>query len=345
VPDPELSSQRRPPKAVIFGCAGPRLSGDERDFFRAADPAGFILFQRNCLDPAQVAALTGELRAAIGRPDAPILIDQEGGRVQRLKPPHWRAAPSAAAIGALDPVSAERAAGLNARLIAAELEPLGITIDCTPVLDLPVPGAHEVIGSRALGSDPALVARLGRAVMRGLEAGGVLPAIKHLPGHGRALVDSHAQCPVVEVGDEALSARDLLPFQALADAPVALTAHVVFTAWDLTQPATLSARVIGEIIRGRIGFAGLLLTDDLSMQALGGSLAERACRALAAGCDLALHCSGDLNEMVGIAAEVPAMTDAASRRLGTALARRRPPEASDPAGLLAELTALMTGRD
>lgn len=345
MPVSELSSVHRPPKSVIFGCAGPRLTGDERDFFRAADPAGFILFQRNCLDPAQVAALTRELRAAIGRPEAPILIDQEGGRVQRLKPPYWRAAPSAAAIGALDPVSAERAAWLNARLIAAELEPLGITIDCAPVLDLPVPGAHEVIGSRALGSDPALVARLGRAVMAGLEAGGVLPAIKHLPGHGRALVDSHTQCPVVEAGDEALSARDLLPFQALADAPVALTAHVVFTAWDPSQPATLSARAIGEIIRSRIGFAGLLLTDDLSMQALGGSLAERACRALAAGCDLALHCSGDLNEMVGIAAEVPVMTDAASRRLGSALARRRPPDASDLTGLLAELTALMTGRD
>jgi beta-N-acetylhexosaminidase len=338
-----LPSPARFPKAVIFGCAGTRLTGEERDFFAAADPAGFILFQRNCVDPAQVAALTAELRAAIGRPEAPILIDQEGGRVQRLKPPQWRAAPSAAAIGALDPASAERAAWLNARLIAAELEPLGITIDCAPVLDLPVPGAHEVIGSRALGTDPMLVASLGQAVMDGLEAGGVLPAIKHLPGHGRALVDSHAQCPVVEASDHALSMRDLLPFRVLAEAPVALTAHVVFTAWDSDRPATLSARVIGEIIRHRIGFAGLLLTDDLSMQALGGSLAERACRALAAGCDLALHCSGNLDEMTGIAAELPAMTDAAARRLGTALARRRPPDAADPAGLLAELTALMTG--
>jgi beta-N-acetylhexosaminidase len=336
-----LSNRDALPKAVIFGCAGPSLTAAERDFFQAADPAGFILFQRNCVAPDQVAALVADLKAASGRPDTPVLIDQEGGRVQRLKPPHWRAAPAAGRIAALAPEAAERAAWINARLIAADLLALGITVNCAPVLDTPIPGAHEIIGNRALGTEPDGIARLGRAVMRGLDAGGVLPVIKHLPGHGRALVDSHEHCPVVEAAAAELVARDLLPFQALADAPLAMTAHVVYTAWDATQPATLSAQVIGDIIRSRIGFAGALLSDDLSMKALGGTLVERACRALAAGCDLALHCNGNFEEMVELAAAIEPLTDAAAARLARALARRQAPEPTDSAALLAELGALM----
>jgi len=338
-----LSNRETPPKAVIFGCVGPSLTDAERDFFRATDPAGFILFQRNCVRPDQVAALVAELKSVSSRPDTPVLIDQEGGRVQRLKPPHWRAAPAAGKIAALAPAAAERAAWINARLIAAELLALGITVNCAPVLDTPVPGAHEIIGNRALGGDPEQIARLGRAVMQGLEAGGVLPVIKHIPGHGRALVDSHEHCPVVEADDAALTARDLPPFQALADAPLAMTAHVVYTAWDATQPATLSARVVGDIIRTRIGFGGALLTDDLSMKALGGRLAERASRALAAGCDLVLHCNGKFEEMVELAASIEPLTELAAARFAQALARRRLPEPADLRALSAELDALMAG--
>jgi beta-N-acetylhexosaminidase len=336
-----LSNRDAPPRPIIFGCAGPRLSEAERDCFRATDPAGFILFQRNCVDPDQVARLVADLKAASGRPDTPVLIDQEGGRVQRLKPPHWRSAPSAGQIAALAPAAAERAAWINARLIAAELIALGITVNCAPVLDLPVPGAHQVIGDRALGTEPAAIARLGRAVMQGLEAGGVQPVIKHLPGHGRALVDSHEHCPVVTTAEADLIARDLVPFQALADAPFAMTAHVVYDAWDETQPATLSAKVIGEIIRDRIGFAGILISDDLFMKALGGSIAERARRALAAGCDLALHCHGTPDEMTKFAAAIEPMTETAHKRLAGALARRHAPEPADRTALLAELDALM----
>jgi len=336
-----LSNRDRPIKALIFGCAGPHLEPAERDFFRAANPAGFILFQRNCVDPDQVRSLVADLKAAVGRPDAPVLIDQEGGRVQRLKPPHWRAAPSSGRIAQLPAAAAERAAWLNARLIALDLDFLGIAIDCMPVLDLPVPGAHEVIGSRALGTEPAPVARLGRAVMQGLEAGGVLPVIKHLPGHGRATVDSHEHCPVVETPEEELLARDLAPFQALADAPFAMTAHVVYTAWDAKRPGTLSPIVIREIIRGRIGFAGALISDDLSMKALGGDLPDRARGALAAGCDLALHCNGKLDEMMALAAAVGSLDEAGAARFGQALARRNTPEPVDPAALLAELGELL----
>ena len=336
-----MSDRDVPPKAVIFGCAGPELSPAERVFFRTADPAGFILFQRNCVGPEQVARLVAELKAASGRLDTPVLIDQEGGRVQRLKPPHWRAAPAAGRIAALAPAAAERAAWLNARLIAAELMALGITVDCMPVLDLPVPGAHEVIGNRALGTEPEQVARLGRAVIRGLEAGGVLPVIKHLPGHGRALVDSHEHCPVVDTPADQLVARDLAPFRALADAPFAMTAHVVYTAWDRVRPATLSARVIGDIIRGDIRFAGALISDDLSMKALGGRLAERARAALAAGCDLVLHCNGDLDEMTEIATAIGPLTSTGAERFARALARRGAPEPADADALLAELDTLL----
>jgi len=339
-----LSIERAGLTAAIFGCAGLSLTTAERDFFRATDPAGFILFKRNCDTPEQVRALVAALRAAVDRPAAPVLIDQEGGRVQRLRPPHWRAAPPARRFAELhrrDPAAGARAAWINARLIAAELMDLGIDVDCAPVLDNPVPGAHDVIGDRALGNDIATIATLGRAVMDGLMAGGVLPVIKHLPGHGRAEVDSHKHCPIVEAGDAELRAQDLPPFRSLADAPFAMTAHVVYRAWDGDRVATWSDAVIGRIIRGDIGFGGCLLSDDLSMQALDGGLGERARRALAAGCDLALHCNGDLDEMRDVAAAAGTISEAAALRLAAALARRTVPQPIDRPALLAELDGLL----
>ena len=332
--------------AAIFGCAGLTLGAEERDFFRATDPAGFILFKRNCDNPIQVRALVTALRAAIDRPTAPVLIDQEGGRVQRLRPPHWRAAPPAGRFAELyrtDPAAGLRAAWINARLIAAELTLLGIDVDCAPVLDNPVPGAHDVIGDRALGHDVATIAALGRAVMDGLLAGGVLPVIKHLPGHGRAGVDSHQQCPIVGASDAELRGHDLPPFRDLADAPFAMTAHVVYTAWDAERVATWSPDIIANVVRGDIGFNGCLLSDDLSMQALDGGLGERGRRAMAAGCDLALHCNGDLAEMRDVAAAVGTISEAAATRLGAALARRSAPAPVDPPALLAELNGLLQG--
>lgn len=322
------------------------LGTEERDFFRATDPAGFILFRRNCADPEQVRTLVTDLRAAVDRPTAPVLIDQEGGRVQRLRPPHWRAAPPARRFADLyqtDPAAGRRAAWLNARLIADELTQLGIDVDCAPVLDNPVPGAHDVIGDRALGHDVATIAALGRAVMDGLLAGGVLPVIKHLPGHGRAGVDSHQHCPIVDASDAELRAHDLPPFRDLADAPFAMTAHVVYTAWDADRVATWSPGIIARVIRGEIGFQGCLLSDDLSMQALDGGLGERARRAMAAGCDLALHCNGDLLEMRDVAAAVGTISDAAAQRLAGALARRSAPAPMDRPALLAELNGLLQG--
>lgn len=332
--------------AAIFGCAGPTLSAEERDFFRATDPAGFILFKRNCDNPIQVRALVTALRAAVDRPTAPVLIDQEGGRVQRLRPPHWRAARPARHFADLcesDPAAGLRAAWINARLIAAELADLGIDVDCAPVLDNPVPGAHDVIGDRALGRDVATIAALGRAVMDGLLAGGVLPVMKHLPGHGRAGVDSHHHCPVVDATDAELRTHDLPPFRDLADAPFAMTAHVVYSAWDAERVATWSPEIIARVIRGEIGFEGCLLSDDLSMQALDGSLGERARRALAAGCDLALHCNGDLAEMRDVAAAAGTISEAAAARLAAALARRNAPAPIDRPALLAELNGLLQG--
>jgi len=341
-----LSNLSGPPRAVIFGCAGPTLSDAERTFFRAADPAGFILFQRNCEEPAQLVRLIADLNEASGRPDLPILIDQEGGRVQRLKPPHWRAAPAAGRIGALagrDLIAGTRAAWINARLIAAELAALGITVDCAPVLDRPVAGASDAIGDRAYGEDIGIIIPLGRAVAQGLLSGGVLPAIKHMPGHGRATLDSHEACPVVEADAETLIATDLKPFQALSQLPIGLTAHIVFPAWDKERPATQSPIIIRDIIRGTIGFDGLLLTDDLNMKALGGTLGQRARRALDAGCDLALHCNGDLKEMTEIAAVVGPTDEVGARRYQAALAARPAPEPADLAALAAELATLMEG--
>ncbi len=313
------------PAAVIFGCAGPRLSADERAFFRDADPLGFILFARNVATPQQVRALTGDLRDCVGRAEAPVLIDQEGGRVARLKPPYWRVAPPAALFGALhgrEPEAAVEAARLNARLIAADLAPLGIDVDCAPVLDVTVAGAHGVIGDRAFGNTPAVVAALGRAQAEGLMAGGVIPVMKHIPGHGRARADSHFELPIVEAARAELEACDFAPFRALADLPWAMTAHVLYRALSGNQPATTSQAIVRDVIRGHIGFDGLLITDDLSMQALDGSHAERARAGLAAGCDVALHCNGDMDQMREIAGVVPALTPQAWERVERGTSQR-----------------------
>ena len=328
---------------IIFGLGGAELSEAERRFFRDADPVGFILFQRNCETPAQVRRLVAALRDTVARADAPILIDQEGGRVARLKPPHWPAYPAPAAIAALGGIEARDAAWLAARLIADDLALLGVSVDCAPVLDIPVSGADPIIGDRAWGSDARLVAERGLAVCDGLLAGGVLPVIKHIPGHGRGNVDSHKGLPVVATPSSVLDSTDFVPFRALAGMPWAMTAHILYSALDPVLPATLSQSVIEAVIRTRIGFDGVLVSDDLSMQALGGSLPERARGALGAGCDLVLHCNGDMNEMSGIAAAVDALADSARRRLDAAEARRRAPGAFDRFGAERRLAALLSG--
>ena len=336
---------RKAPRAVILGCAGERLGDDERRFFSAAEPVGFILFRRNCRSPDQVRDLVASLRDAIGRSDAPILIDQEGGRVARLKPPHWRLYPSAACLGSLPDPQAEVAARLGARLIADDLRALGITVVCMPVLDLPVPGADPVIGDRAYGTESEHVTRLARAVCEGLLDGDVLPVVKHIPGHGRARVDSHHACPVVETGADELSRTDFVPFRALAGMPWAMTAHIVYMAIDPTAPATLSPRMIAEVIRGEIGFDGVLISDDLSMRALGGEIGERARRALAAGCDLVLHCNGDTREMAEVVAAAGPVSTETSARLarGEALRRRSEAAGFDRQEAEARFDALLAG--
>ncbi|SMF14203.1 beta-N-acetylhexosaminidase [Tistlia consotensis] len=284
--------------AAIVGCAGLRLDEAERRLFRETDPLGFILFARNVESPAQVAALVEALRDSVGR-RAPVLIDQEGGRVQRLRPPHWRQAPAAEAFARLYETDPERACALlrlNLRLIAAELAELGIDVDCVPCLDLRLPEGHGVIGDRAYGSDPAQVAALGRAACEGLLAGGVLPVIKHLPGHGRATADSHHELPRVATPLETLRATDLAPFRALADQPLGMTAHIVFEAVDGERPVTTSPAALERLIRREIGFDGLLMSDDLFMEALQGGLAERAAASVAAGCDCVLICHGSVEE-------------------------------------------------
>jgi beta-N-acetylhexosaminidase len=331
--------------AAILGCAGPELSDTERTFFRDADPLGFILFQRNCQTPDQVRALVDDLRDTVGRVDAPVLIDQEGGRVARLKAPAWRAVPAAGRFGEL----AQRGRGqaleavrLNAELLARELADLGITVDCAPVLDLRLPGQNEVVvGDRAFGDDPALVAELGRAACEGFLAGGVLPVIKHVPGHGRATVDSHHALPRVDASLEDLRRTDFVPFRLLCDMPAAISAHVVYTAIDPDQPATTSRIVIDRIIRGEIGFAGLLISDDLSMQALSGNLGDRARRALTAGCDIALHCNGKIAEMEEVVAAATPLAAAARKRAQHAQALIARPQSFDLAGTQARLDALL----
>jgi len=310
------------PAALILGCKGPELTAAERALYARVNPWGFILFKRNIETPAQVAALTAAMRAAIGRADAPVLIDQEGGRVQRMGPPHWRAWPNAATFGriwAVSPDRAREAAFLGARLMAEDLRDVGITVDCLPVLDVPVAGASDVIGSRAYGQDPAVVAALGRAASLGLMAGGVLPVVKHMPGHGRGTVDSHHHLPVVDAPRAELETRDFLPFRRLNDLPLAMTAHIVFSAIDATRPATQSPVVVRDIIRGHIGFDGLVMSDDLSMKALGGDFSSRTAAILDAGVDMVLHCNGELDEMQAAAAGSRPMTAAARRRARAAL--------------------------
>jgi beta-N-acetylhexosaminidase len=308
-------------RACILGCAGPKLLDDERAFFRDARPWGFILFKRNIESPDQVRALTEALRACLDRPDAPILIDQEGGRVQRLGPPHWPVYPPGRAYGELAPALRSDMARLGARLIASDLAAVGITVDCLPVLDVPAAGAHDVIGDRAYAATADGVASLGRAACEGLMAGGVLPVIKHIPGHGRAQADSHKALPMVEASLAELEAVDFAPFRALADMPMAMTAHVVYTAMDRTQPATTSFRVIGDFVRGAIGFEGLLMSDDISMKALSGDLTGLSRAALAAGCDVVLHCNGDMAEMGAVVAGSAPLAGQAQARAGAALAR------------------------
>jgi beta-N-acetylhexosaminidase len=323
LPDEPAGRDDRLPRAVVLGCAGEHLTPEERRFFAVADPLGFILLRRNCRTHDQLRALVGELRDCVGRTDAPVLVDQEGGRVARLRPPEWRLYPAAAQIAALpDPIAAE-AARLGARLIADDLAEVGITVDCAPVLDLPVREADPVIGDRAFGTEPARVVRLARAFCEGLLAGGVLPVIKHIPGHGRARVDSHHACPQVEADRATLSHSDFAPFRALSTMPWAMTAHIVFAAIDDAAPATFSRRVIDTIIRGEIGFGGVLVSDDIAMGALDGKLGERTRRALDAGTDLVLHCNGVMAEMAEIVDAAPRISQTARARIARGEVMRR----------------------
>lgn len=309
------------PGAAIFGCAGTRLSAEEAYFFRQTNPLGFILFARNCETPDQVRALVSELRECVGRDDAPVLIDQEGGRVQRLTAPHWKKRPPQrlfARMAEHDLTEAREAASMNARLIAEDLRALGINVNCLPLLDVSVAGAHDIIGDRSFGTDPEIVADLGEAVMAGLMAGGVAPVIKHLPGHGRASADSHLELPRVDTDLETLRDTDFLPFRRLNVAPWAMTAHIVFTDIDADLPATLSHTLIQTIIRGEIGFQRFLVSDDVNMKALKGSAAESTVAALDAGCDAVLHCNGELEEMIGVADVLPKLTDMAWQRFQSA---------------------------
>jgi beta-N-acetylhexosaminidase len=309
-------------KPVIFGLSGPALTAEERAFFVGCDPAGYILFKRNIVDRAQVRALTDDLRALNSRDTLAILIDQEGGRVMRMGPPVWPDFPAAAAFDALyerAPISALEAVRVNARAIGLTLAEVGINVNIAPVLDVLRSETHAAIGERSFGSDPVRVASFGATMLDGLRQAGVVGVIKHMPGQGRATVDTHHDLPVVEARDAEL-ADDLLPFERLNDAPMALTGHVMFTAWDTEHPATMSPTIIRDIIRGRIGFEGLLMSDDLDMAALSGDIASRALACLAAGCDVALHCSGKMDDMVAIAERVPDMTDRAGERLAAAMA-------------------------
>ncbi|QDM22385.1 beta-N-acetylhexosaminidase [Tardiphaga sp. vice154] len=331
-------------RAFITGVSGLELTAEERAFLRAERPWGFILFKRNIDNPAQVTRLVEELRESTGDLDAVVLIDQEGGRVQRLGPPHWPVYPPGAVFGTLydiEPALGLEAARLSSRLIAADLVDLGITVDCLPLADVPVEGADAVIGNRAYGTTPDKVAAIARAATTGLEQGGVLPVLKHIPGHGRATADTHFKLPVVDTSAAELEAFDFAAFRPLADLPMAMTAHVVFSALDPEQPATTSATIIAQVIRGSIGFQGLLMSDDVSMNALAGSIAERTRAIVAAGCDVVLHCNGKLDEMRAVAAETPILAGQALERAKAVLASRRQPDAFDRVQGRADLDALI----
>ena len=312
-------------KACILGCASAVLSAAERTFFRETAPFGFILFARNCQDREQLRRLVTDLRDVVGR-DAPVLIDEEGGRVQRMKPPCWRDSPAPGIFGEIfrrDPATALELATMNARLIAEDLYEVGIDVNCAPLLDLREVNGHAVIGDRAFSPEPATVVLLAEAWIKGLRAGGIVPVIKHLPGHGRTRVDSHHELPVVDADLADMDERDFLPFRSLRNGSAGMTGHLLFRAIDPDYPASLSRKVIAEVIRKRIGFDGLLLTDDLSMSALRGSIGERAEQAIAAGCDVALHCNGDLGEMREVAAKVPVLSGDGLRRAVVVLAEAR----------------------
>jgi len=331
-------------RAFITGVSGFALTADERDFLRAERPWGFILFKRNIEAPKQVSVLVEELRKSIGQADAPVLIDQEGGRVQRFGPPLWPVYPPGAVFGTLydiDRTLGVTAARLSARLIAADLIDLGVTVDCLPLADVPIAGADAVIGNRAYGTEPGKVAAIARAVTDGLEQGGVLPVLKHIPGHGRATADTHFKLPVVDTPKDELERTDFAAFRPLADLPMAMTAHVVFSALDPAQPVTTSATIIEQVIRGSIGFQGLLMSDDVSMNALAGTIAERTRAIVSAGCDMVLHCNGDLDEMRDVAREAPLLSGRALDRAKRALASRKAPQPFDRAAARAELDELI----
>ena len=331
-------------RAFITGVSGLELSATERAFIHGERPWGFILFKRNVETPGQVSDLVRELRNCLGDADALVLIDQEGGRVARLGPPHWPVYPPGAVFGALydlDPALGLNAARLSSRLIAADLTDLGISVDCLPLADVPVAGADAVIGNRAYGTEPGKVAAIARAVTDGLEQGGILPVLKHIPGHGRATADTHFRLPEVDTSKTELERTDFAAFQPLADLPMAMTAHVVFSALDPAHPATTSATIIRQVIRGVIGFQGLLMSDDVSMNALAGSIAERTRAIVNAGCDMVLHCNGKLDEMRDVARETPELAGEALDRARRALASRRAPAPFDRQAARAELEALM----
>jgi beta-N-acetylhexosaminidase len=330
-------------RAFITGLAGLKISAAERAFCREAQPWGLILFKRNISNPEQVIEITSSFRDAVGR-DAVVLVDQEGGRVQRLGPPHWPVYPPGAVYGAIydrDPVSGLAVARLGGHLIASDLRQVGIDVDCLPIADVPVPGGDPVIGDRAYGTEPAKVAAIAGAIAEGLQAGGVLPVLKHLPGHGRAAADSHHSLPVVGTGRATLERTDFAAFRPLRDLPLGMTAHVVFSAIDAVAPATTSVTMVEQVIRGFIGFQGLLMSDDVSMNALSGTIAERSQAALAAGCDVVLHCNGDFAEMAAVAAASPLLSGAALKRAQAALAARTAPEHFDIAAARASFASMV----
>jgi len=317
--------------AFITGLAGLTISANERTFLRDAQPWGLIIFKRNVSTPAQVTELVQSFRDALGW-EAPVLVDQEGGRVQRLGPPHWPVYPPGARYGALydrEPASGIAAARLAGHLLAADLRSLGIDVNCLPIADVPVADGDEVIGDRAYGSEPGKVAAIAKAIAEGLQLGGVLPVLKHLPGHGRATADSHHRLPVVGTDRATLEATDFAAFRPLAGLPLGMTAHVVFSAIDPVAPATTSVTMVRQVIRGSIGFQGLLMSDDISMKALSGTIAERSRASLAAGCDVVLHCNGELSEMAAVASEAPELSGDSAKRADTALAARSAPEEFD----------------
>lgn len=332
-------------KAMILGCSGLTLTAEEIALYKAERPWGFILFGRNIGDATQITDLVASMRDAIDNPNAPVLIDQEGGRVQRIRPPLLQSYPNAQALGEIylrDGAKGLRAAWLMSRLHAFDLMKFGINVDCLPVLDVPVEGASNVIGNRAYGFDPALVAAMGQVAADGLKAGGMLPVMKHIPGHGRGLVDSHHELPVVDVSVDDLDAHDFVPFRAMNKELMAMSAHLVFTAIDAERPATTSPKVIDEIIRGRIGFDGLLISDDSSMNALKGTLGERAANIVAGGCDIVLHCNGVMDEMLQVVKEVPVLSGKALERARAVEAGFPVADGSDEQGLRDEFNAMLT---